>query len=168
RSIYSITVKDWLEEFPVDAINHPIELAHACLLTLEEIFEFLKENFKKIQWNLHHVDAIINGMFLLEAKAKRNGGGKSNKELNKITPRFNKKKQGEQIAIIIRLLCHELSRVILDRLTNTNDRILFQEFLYKTIIANFCTELEFHVTPNNSFDADQNFPDNSSITNPST
>ncbi|CAF1139632.1 unnamed protein product [Adineta steineri] len=167
-SIYSITVKDWLEEFPVDAINHPIELAHACLLTLEEIFEFLKENFKKIQWNLHHVDAIINGMFLLEAKAKRNGGGKSNKELNKITPRFNKKKQGEQIAIIIRLLCHEISRVILDRLTNTNDRILFQEFLYKTIIANFCTELEFHVTPNNSFDSNQNFPDNSSTTNPST
>jgi hypothetical protein len=29
------------------------------------------------------------------------------------------------------------------------DRVLFQDFLYKTIIANFCTELEFHVVSTN-------------------
>ncbi|UJR29306.1 hypothetical protein I4U23_010520 [Adineta vaga] len=146
-SVYSIPIKNWLEEFSVDAISHPLELAHACVITLEEIFEFLKENFRKIQWNLHHVEAIINGMLLLEGKMKQTGGGGKNKDSNKISTKLSKKKQGEQIAIIVRLFCHELSRIIFDRLTETKDRILFQEFLYKTIITNFCTELEFDTFP---------------------
>ncbi|CAF3428145.1 unnamed protein product [Rotaria socialis] len=145
-SIYSIPIKDWLEEFSADAISHPIELAHACLLTLEEIFDFLRQHLNKIKWNLHHVESVINGMLLLDGKVKRAGLGGTHKELNKLTSRLNKKKQqDEQVATIVRLLCHEISRTILDRLKNQKDRFLFQDFLYKTIIANFCTELEFHV-----------------------
>jgi len=115
-SIYSIPIKDWLEEFSVDAITHPIELAHACLLTLEEIFEFLRKFLNKFQWNLHHVESVVNGMLLLDGKVKRAGLG-NHRELTKINARFNKKKQqDEQVATIVRLLCHELSRTILDRL----------------------------------------------------
>ncbi len=36
------------------------------------------------------------------------------------------------------------------------DRVLFQDFLYKTIVANFCTELEFHIVPNNNFPTNNN------------
>ena len=165
-SIYSIPIKNWLEEFPVDAISHPIELAHACLITLEEIFQFLREYLKKLPWNLHHVESIVNGMFLLDGKMKRTGLGLQ-KELAKINARLNKKKQqDEQVATIVRLLCHEISRTILDRLTEEKgsfvrsfvssmievvclDRLLFREFLFKTIVTNFCTELEFHVVSNN-------------------
>jgi hypothetical protein len=117
-SIYSIPIKDWLEEFSVDAISHPIELAHACLLTLEEIFDFLRQQLNKFKWNLHHVEAVVNGMLLLDGKAKRAGLG-NHRELTKVTARVNKKKQqDEQVATIVRLLCHELSRTILDRLTD--------------------------------------------------
>jgi len=116
-SIYSIPIKNWLEEFSVDAISHPIELAHACLLTLEEIFDFLRQYLNKFKWNLHHVESVVNGMLLLDGK-KRAGFG-AHRELTKITARVNKKKQQEeQVATIVRLLCHELSRTILDRLTN--------------------------------------------------
>jgi GTPase SAR1 family protein len=115
-SIYSISIKDWLEEFSVDAISHPIELAHACLLTLEEIFEFLRQSLNKYQWNLHHVESVVNGMLLLDGKIKRGGVG-NHRELTKINAKLNKKKQqDEQVATIVRLLCHELSRTILDRL----------------------------------------------------
>ncbi len=38
------------------------------------------------------------------------------------------------------------------------DRVLFQEFLYKTIIANFCTELEFHVVPTNDGELNSDTP----------
>ncbi|CAF4961095.1 unnamed protein product, partial [Rotaria sp. Silwood1] len=148
-SIYSIPIKNWLEEFSVDAITHPIELAHACLLTLEEIFDFLRQYLNKIKWNLHHVESLINGMLLLDGKVKRAALG-SHRELTKVTSRFNKKKQqDDQVATIVRLLCHEISRTILDRLTNTKDRVLFQDFLYKTIVTNFCTELEFHIVSTN-------------------
>jgi len=115
-SIYSIPIKDWLEEFSVDAISHPIELAHACLLTLEEIFDFLRQYLNRLKWNLHHVESVVNGMLLLDGKVKRAGLG-AHRELTKITARFNKKKQqDEQVATIVRLLCHELCRTILDRL----------------------------------------------------
>ena len=117
-SICSLPIKDWLEEFSVDAISHPIELAHACLLTLEEIFDFLRQYLNKMKWNLHHVESVVNGMLLLDGKVKRAGLG-AHRELTKITARTNKKKQqDEQVATIVRLLCHELSRTILDRLTN--------------------------------------------------
>jgi hypothetical protein len=116
-SIYSLPIKDWLEEFSTNGISHPIELAHACVLTLEEIFDFLRQHLNKIQWNLHHVESVVNGMLLLEGKVKRTGAG-TNKELNRIAPRPNKKKQSEQVATIVRMFCHELSRTILDRLTN--------------------------------------------------
>lgn len=122
-SIYSIPIKDWLEEFSVDAISHPIELAHACLLTLEEIFDFLRQHLNKIQWNLHHVESVVNGMLLLDGKVKRAALG-AHRELTKINARLNKKKQqDEQVATIVRLLCHELSRTILDRLTDRKGRI---------------------------------------------
>jgi hypothetical protein len=94
-SIYSIPIKDWLEEFSVDAISHPIELAHACLLTLEEIFDFLRQYLNKIKWNLHHVEAVVNGMLLLDGKVKRAGLG-THRELTKITARVNKKKQQDE------------------------------------------------------------------------
>jgi len=122
-SIYSVPIKDWLEEFSTDGISHPIELAHACVLTLEEIFEFLKQHLNKIQWNLHHVESIVNGMLLLEGKVKRTGPG-TNRELNRIAPRPNKKKQSEQVATIVRMFCHKLSRTILDRLINKKGRFL--------------------------------------------
>ena len=115
-SIYSIPIKNWLEEFSVDAISHPIELAHACLITLEEIFQFIRESLNKYQWNLHHVESVVNGMLLLDGKNKRTG---LQKELAKINARLNKKKQqDEQVATIVRLLFHEFSRTILDRLTD--------------------------------------------------
>jgi hypothetical protein len=41
------------------------------------------------------------------------------------------------------------------------DRLLFQEFLYKTIIANFCTELEFHILPTN--DGENNNNNNTTV-----
>jgi len=123
-SIYSIPIKNWLEEFSVDAISHPIELAHACLLTLEEIFDFLRQYLNKFKWNLHHVESVVNGMLLLDGKVKRAGLG-THRELTKITARFNKKKQqDEQVATIVRLLCHELSRTILDRLTDKKGNII--------------------------------------------
>ncbi|CAF1514427.1 unnamed protein product, partial [Adineta ricciae] len=147
-SIYSIPIKNWLEEFSADAITHPLELAHACVLTLAESFEFLKENFINIQWNLHNVEAIVNGMFLLEGKLKRTGGGAS-KVSNKISTKHSKKKQDEQLATLVRLFCHELSRIICDRLIDAQDRVRFQEFLCRTIITNFCTELEFYTLSSN-------------------
>ncbi|CAF1088574.1 unnamed protein product [Rotaria sordida] len=167
-SIYSIPIKNWLEEFSVDAISHPIELAHACLLTLEEIFDFLRQHLNKFKWNLHHVESLINGMFLLDGKPKR-----THRELTKLISRFNKKKQqDEQVATIVRLLCHEISRTILDRLTNTKDRILFQDFLYKTIVANFCTELEFNIVSTNeretNIDAQNDHPTLPSAASPVT
>lgn len=122
-SIYSIPIKNWLEEFSVDAISHPIELAHACLITLEEIFQFIREYLSKYQWNLHHVESVVNGMLLLDGKNKRTG---LQKELAKINARFNKKKQqDEQVATIVRLLFHEFSRIILDRLTDSKGKISF-------------------------------------------
>lgn len=125
-SIYSIPMKDWLEEFSADAISHPIELAHACLLTLEEIFDFLRQHLSKIKWNLHHVESVINGMLLLDGKVKRAGLGGTHKELNKLTSRLNKKKQqDEQVVTIIRMLCHEISRTILDRLANQKGMLMF-------------------------------------------
>ena len=134
-SIYSIPIKDWLEEFSVDAISHPIELAHACLLTLEEIFDFLKQYLNKIQWNLHHVESVVNGMLLLDGKAKRAALG-THRELTKITARVNKKKQQEeQVATIVRLLCHELSRTILDRLTDKKG--ILPEFKFSKRISYF-------------------------------
>jgi hypothetical protein len=131
-SIYSIPIKNWLEEFSVDAINHPIELAHACLLTLEEIFDFLRQYLNKFKWNLHHVEAVVNGMLLLDGK-KREGLG-THREIAKIAARFNKKKQqDEQVVTIVRLLYHELSRTILDRLTNKKGKLfLIVDFLMIT------------------------------------
>lgn len=122
-SIYSIPIKNWLEEFSADAIAHPLELAHACVLSLEETFDFLRQTFPKIQWNLHHVDAVVNGLLLLEGKAKR-AGGKAGKEPTKATPRWSKKKQDEQLAAIVRLFCHELSRVVFDRLVESQGQSL--------------------------------------------
>lgn len=128
-SIYSIPIKNWLEEFSVDAISHPIELAHACLLTLEEIFEFLRQYLNKIKWNLHHVESVINGMLLLDGKMKRTGLG-THRELTKLTSRINKKKQQEeQVTTIVRLLCHEISRTILDKLTNSKG-LFYYIYLY--------------------------------------
>ena len=117
-SIYSIPIRDWLEEFPVDAINHPVELAHACLFTLEEIFDFLRRTFLKMHWNLHQVEAIVNGMFLLDGKIKRTT---VNNQLNLRYPK-KKQQQDEQTATIVRLLIHEISRTILDRLTDTRGK----------------------------------------------
>ena len=84
--------------------------------------------FTNIQWNLHHVEAIVNGMFLLEGKFKQTGGGAS-KGSNKISTKHSKKKLDEQLATIVRLFCHELSRIICDRLTNVQGEIL-NEFLF--------------------------------------
>ena len=131
-SIYSIPIRDWLEEFPVDAINHPIELAHACLFTLEEIFEFLRRSFLKDQWNLHHVEAIVNGMFLLDGKIKRTALS------NQLNLRYPKKKQqDEQTATIVRLLIHEISRTILDRLTDKRGQTLPKESFLTLFFCGF-------------------------------
>lgn len=134
-SIYSISIKNWLEEFSADAISHPIELAHACLLTLEEMFDFLTINLNKFKWNLHHVESIVNGMLLLDGKIKRAGFG-THREITKITARFNKKKQqDEQIATIVRLLCHELSRTILDRLIDKKGlNFVFNYFIFNNYL----------------------------------
>jgi hypothetical protein len=82
-SIYSLPIKDGLEEFSVDAISHPNELAHAYLLTLEEIFDFLREHLNKFSWNLHHVESVVNGMLFLDGK-KRTGLG-THREVTKIS-----------------------------------------------------------------------------------
>jgi hypothetical protein len=64
------------------------------------------------------VESVVNGMLLLDGKVKRAALG-THREVTKITARFNKKKQQEeQVATIVRLLCHELSRTIFDRLTD--------------------------------------------------
>ena len=124
-------------------------------------------------------------MFLLDGKAKR-AGLSTHRELPKITGRLNKKKQqDEQVVTIVRLLCHEFSRVILDRLTNTRDnfltflqrnisslliclffehRVRFREFLYRTVITNFCTELEFHVASTSDIGTNTNREDEHSTT----
>ena len=128
-SIYSIPIRDWLEEFSVDSINHPIELANGILLTIEETIQFLRNQFLKFHWNLHHVESIVNGLFLLDGKMKR----AHLNHLNSINNfRFSKKKQQEeQTATIIRLLIHEISRTILDRLTNDQgfSFLFFNSFL---------------------------------------
>jgi len=112
-SIYSIQIKNWLEEFPVDAIHHPIELAHACSLTLEEIFQFLKENLNSFHWNLHHVEQIVNGLFLLDPKYRKG-------HFNLQNQLFRKKQQEEQVTNVVRLLANEISRVVYDRFVENN------------------------------------------------
>ena len=126
-SIYSISIRDWLEEFSVDAINHPIELSQSTILTLEQIFHFSIERFPQYQWNLHNVQSIVQGMFLLDAKNKR----------HQINARLSKKKiNDEQTTNIVRLLIHEISRVILDRLHNSQGETdLFSSLLF---IVNLC------------------------------
>ena len=40
---------------------------------------------------------------------------------------------------IVRLFCHELTRVFGDRISDSHDEAIFRSILYKTITTNFCT-----------------------------
>ncbi|CAF0879568.1 unnamed protein product, partial [Didymodactylos carnosus] len=155
ETIFSLNIKNWLEEFPAESINHPIELAQACLLSLEEIFDSVRKrlhyspNYTLGIFNLHHVSSIVEGMMLMNGKEKRIGKTK-----------LKLKKKQENVPTVIRLLCHELSRMVLDRIPYKDDRIWFQELVYRTIVTNFCTELEFHIVAAN----DTSVPENQSST----
>lgn len=111
-SIYSVQIRSWLEDFAVDAINHPVELSNAIVYTIEETVDYLRKNIKTIRWNLHQVESIVNGLFLLDGKVKRSNPNQSSNF------RFSKKKQqDEQTGTIVRLLIHEICRTVLHRLS---------------------------------------------------
>lgn len=112
EAIYSIQIKNWLEEFSVEDIHHPIELAHACSCTLEEIFQFLIRFLNQYHWNLHHVEQIVMGLVLFNPKFKR-----THLNLQKQSNLFSRKKShDDQVFNVVALLAHEISRIVLDRL----------------------------------------------------
>ena len=117
NSTCSTVMENWLGSFSSHAIVHRKALVRACLRTLESLFSFLGEKFNGLPWNLHHVQAILAGLSLLELKSKRPSGmSRSGRSLVSSTSIPKRKTDTDQVVTVVRLFVHELSRVILDRL----------------------------------------------------
>ena len=125
NSMCSTAMENWLGSFSSHSIAHPKSLVRACLRTMESLFSFLSEKFNGLPWNLHHVQAVLAGLFLFETKGKRPGlTSRSSRPLAPSTSTVKRKADTDPAVIIVRLFIHELSRVVLDRLPHGQGQLL--------------------------------------------
>ena len=120
---------------------------------LEETFDFLRQTFSKIHWNLHHVSSIVTGLLLLEGKAHRACRRRNKTNKSRWSSDCSATKSRGSLSIDwptgkVRLPRSSSSHVSLSRV----DRAHFQEFLSKTVLSNFCSELDFDVSSSTASD----------------
>jgi dynein heavy chain len=76
ESLFLPTVQNWLEEFPVDQLQYPLEMADAMIKSLIEIYHTVQEKLKAIPskpyyvFNLKDLARVVQGLNLVASKGK--------------------------------------------------------------------------------------------------
>jgi dynein heavy chain, axonemal len=76
ESIFHPTIKNWLEEFPLESIPYPIEMAEAVIKSLVEVYNDIKENLRPTPskpfylFNMRDVAKVVQGLQLVASRSK--------------------------------------------------------------------------------------------------
>jgi GTPase SAR1 family protein len=139
ESIFSLQIRDWLEEFPPDLIQQPTEMAHAIIRTLCITYKSIRDHLNVeldkpfYLFNFKDVTKVVQGLQLLASKSKV-------VPANKAIKKQQDQQESAQVALIIKLFHHEMMRVFADRMSEESDEIWLKSLLRNVITKTFCTE----------------------------
>lgn len=161
ESIYHPTIKNWLEEFPLESIPYPIEMAEAVIKSLVEVYYGVKEKLRPSPskplylFNMKDVAKIVQGLQLVASRSKLKPKHKNSKfvknqwfiieSLLRSDLYITEKIKGSdgnhliQPVNIAKLFAHEMYRVFMDRMNDENDELFLKNIIYKSINDKFCT-----------------------------
>jgi dynein heavy chain len=76
ESIFAPAIKNWYEEFPVDVIPYPLEMADATMKSLNEVYHSVRDKLKptpskpQYVFNMKDYARVAQGIQLVASKSK--------------------------------------------------------------------------------------------------